>query len=191
MHRIPKQIKFLFLLIFITNFACQTITAFGFPLYFKSLGADAFTIGILLGIMWLGPFVSELFLGKFADRINPTKLYLLSFLVIIPINIILIFVASPFVAAGLLFIQGAAFGLEGLVITRLMFESVGKSSGRDIAFASNAGYLAVIFGSLAGGLIMDYLGFQWIFISRISLFSICALLMVVASKKIFPQPSKK
>jgi len=37
MHRIPKQIKFLFLLIFITNFACQTITAFGFSIWLSTL----------------------------------------------------------------------------------------------------------------------------------------------------------
>lgn len=183
---VPKQIKFLFILIFIVNFACQTITAFGFPLYFKSLGAEAGLIGILLGIMWIGPFFSELFFGKFADKIDPAKLYLFSFLVIIPVNVILIFVTNPLLAATLLFVQGAAFGLEGLVIIRLTFGSVGNNSGRDTAFASNAGYLAVTFGSLAGGLIMDHLGFSYIFIFRVILFSICALLMVFASRKIFP-----
>ncbi|MBN2094723.1 MAG: MFS transporter [Candidatus Aenigmarchaeota archaeon] len=180
---IPWKIKFLFLVLLISNIAGQTITAFGFPLYFKHLGADAGLIGFLIGFMWCGYYLSQLFFGKFADRFHPGLLYASTFALIIPVNVFLVFNQSPFAAAGVLFLQAAAFGLGSTAVTKMIFDSAGKNNGRDIAFVTNNAFIASVIGSFSGGLIMEHLGFSWIFAVRVVLFIICALLMICFARK--------
>lgn len=176
LREIPFEVKFMFLLQFIGMTSTYVLTVFGYPLLYKSLGASVSLVGVFIGIAWAVNYGSQIVFGKVADSNDPRRIFIRSLLIIVPINLVLVFVNNLYLVFLLMVIQSGFFGFYNVSIMRMQFDSVGRNNGRDMAFISNAYYLATIAGSFIAGIIMSNFGFSGIFIFRVIGFFSCMIM---------------
>lgn len=134
-------------------------------LYALELGADQFTVGVIIGLYAICPMLLAIYIGRFADRTSPRLPVIAGSIALVAALVL------PSLAGGLLALAVAAFvlGLAHLVFSIPIDALVGGIGGPDKR-ASNytlitMGWsIANMSGPIMAGLLIDSIGYVRVFL---------------------------
>jgi MFS family permease len=134
------------------------------PLYARSIGATTFQIGAINAAFLLVAGVLSLPLGLLSDRLGRKRLILVGLLIVAATSVLLCFSTTPSQMGAVYLLFGV--GLAAFAPTMMSFVadfSPATHLGRSYGWYTLAVYGGMSLGPAAGGLVAEWMGFQWVF----------------------------
>lgn len=162
MPKKDKNIILLYLAILSFSFGYGFII-FLYPLYAKSLGANSFQIGVLYSLMTLWMALSAIPGGWLADRFEPKKIIVYSWLFLIPGSLIY-FLAQNWIHLAIAdFIVESTFLNSPAVSLYVLRKTPAHKLGEAFSFVTSAYPLGIAITPLLGGWLADNFGLRTVF----------------------------
>ncbi len=178
--------------VLITYFAVLTfalgygLIIFLYPIYAKSLGANSFQVGILYSLMTFWMCVVQIPGGWLADRIEPKKIIIYTWFLVIPGGLIY-FLAKTWIHLALAdFLLGISMLHAPAVSTYVLRLSSSHKLGEVFSFIESAYPLGLAITPLVGGWLADQIGMKPVFFLCFLFYTI-SFLFTLALK---PTPKK-
>jgi EmrB/QacA subfamily drug resistance transporter len=142
----------------------------GLPVIAHELGADIDTILWIIQGYMLGSTIIQLIVGRLSDLFGRVKLFNLGFLVFITAAIIAGFSPNPFILVLARIIQGMGGAFLMTLSVTILTDNVPKNSlGTWLGINQVAWRVGAVVGLSLSGVIIDYLGWRWIYLFYVPL----------------------
>jgi len=142
------------------------------PLFARSLGADTFMVGIISSAFLLVAGLLCFPLGMMSDRLGRKRLILAGLLLSALTSLLLGFCKTPWHIFGVYLLSGAGIAAFAPTMMSLVSDFTPRTHlGRSYGWYTMALYGGMSLGPAMGGLVAEFLDFQWVFtISAASIF---------------------
>jgi MFS family permease len=142
----------------------------GLPVIAHELGADIDTILWIVQGFMLGSTIIQLIVGRLSDLFGRVKLFNLGFLVFITAAVIAGFSPNPFILVLARIIQGMGGAFLMTLSVTILTDNVPKNSlGTWLGINQVAWRVGAVVGLSLSGVIIDYLGWRWIYLFYVPL----------------------
>ena len=162
----------------------------GIPLYALELGANQFTIGVLMALFALCPTLFSIVIGKFSDRVAP-RLPAIIGTAGIALGLLLV---PLFPGVAVLYVSTFLLGLANQLFNIPVEAAVGGIGGadnraRNYAYVSMGFSAASFLGPLVAGVSIDYLGSPQVFLV-LAAFTLVPMLILCLKPDFLPNVVK-
>ena len=153
--------------------------------YLDFIGFGAVTMGFLRTLLMFSQMLASLLLGGLSDKIGRRGPIIFSFAVSACASLILGYTRNFWLFAILIFVIGFMNGLRKPSIMAAVAESTPKSGrGAAIGVFQLLIFTPLLFGSMFGGMVASFFGYQWIFTIHSGMAFLSTVIVILLSVEV-------